>query len=247
MSANDQGSVSKNVSTILSRKARVKKRSLAEQAAETLREAIIRNDLEPGMRLVELEIAQQMGMSQAPVREALQRLEQDGLVERRSRSATYVSEISMDEMYEINLVRKLVETLAICQTAEVITAAQCDHLEQLVGLMKESAERQDMATVVEHDLTFHSLICEWSGKETLVRVWLPLVYQTQRFLIAIHPQIFPDISKIADLHIPIISALRANDPDAAVKAIEEHIMKFWNEPVIQTSTAMLKAARLVGS
>ncbi|MCP5101070.1 MAG: GntR family transcriptional regulator, partial [Chloroflexi bacterium] len=143
MSANDQGSVSKNVSTILSRKARVKKRSLADQVAETLREAIIRNDLEPGMRLVELEIAQQMGMSQAPVREALQRLEQDGLVERRSRSATYVSEISMDEMYEINLVRKLVETLAICQTAENITTEQCDQLEQLVGQMKEAADCHD--------------------------------------------------------------------------------------------------------
>jgi DNA-binding GntR family transcriptional regulator len=218
-----------SVSKVLAQKARVVKRSLAVQVAETLRGAIIRNELEPGTRLIELEIAQQMGTSQAPVREALQRLEQDGLVTRRKRTATYVTEISMDEMYEITLVRNLIESLAIRQTALCITEEQCDYLDQLVERMHEAAKHDDMPAIAELDLEFHSCICEWSGKEMLVRVWMPLVYQVQRFLVAIHPLVFPDLSEIADQHLPIVTALRENDPDAAGNAIEEHIMKFWNE------------------
>lgn len=236
------------VSGILSKSGPVIKRSLADQVAETLRGAIIRNELEPGTRLVELEIAQQMGTSQAPVREALQRLEQNGLVERQSRSATYVTEISMDEMYEISLVRNLVEMLAIRQTAQCISSEQCDELEQLTQLMKKAADTDDMPTIAGYDLEFHSRICEWSGKESLMRVWMPLVYQVQRFLIAIHPQVFSDLSEIAELHFPVIAALRKNDPDAAAKAIKAHIMKFWNEQrydsILQAPPDLLNAAEL---
>ena len=79
--------------------------SLPDQVYDYLRTAIICAELPPGEKLVELEIAAQMGTSQGPVREALQRLEHDGLVERRARSATFVTSISIDEMYELFSVR----------------------------------------------------------------------------------------------------------------------------------------------
>src|SRR3982750_1318734 len=87
--------------------------SLPDQVYEHLRRAIICAELLPGEKLIELEIAAQMGTSQGPVREALQRLEHDGLVERRARSATFVTSISTDEMRELIAVRSTVEGFGI--------------------------------------------------------------------------------------------------------------------------------------
>ncbi|MCP4164304.1 MAG: GntR family transcriptional regulator [Chloroflexi bacterium] len=214
---------------------RVVRASLADQVADQLRNAIVFGEIGPGERLVELEIAQGMGTSQAPVREALQRLEQDGLVTRRSRSATYVTEISMDEMYEIALVRKVVEGIAICYTARCITPEQCDELESLVERMRAAADANDMAMLSTFDLEFHCRICEWSGKETLVRVWTPLYYQMQRFLVNTHPHAFPDLEVVADVHMPIVQALRDNDSGKSVQAIESHVMLLWDENRIDTA------------
>lgn len=229
MSPASQSTNPKSASRVLSGPARNVKVSLAVQVADSLRGAILRNELKPGTRLVELEIAEQMGTSQTPVREALQRLEQDSLVTRRSHSATYVTEVSMGEMYEIALMRRLVEGIAIRHTARCITAEQCDELEELVAHMRKAAASSDMPTIADYDMRFHSRICEWSGRATLVRVLTPLIYQVQRFLIVVHPNVFPALSEIADLHTPIVTALRQKEAGEAATAVEDHIMKYWNE------------------
>src|SRR5689334_25352885 len=100
--------------------------SLADQVYGRLRLDIICGDLRAGEKLVELEIAAQMGTSQGPVREALQRLERDGLVERHARSASFVTAVSMDEMYELCMIRSTIEVFAIRRTAQTITPGQCD-------------------------------------------------------------------------------------------------------------------------
>lgn len=205
----------------------VVKTSLADQVEAVLRSAIVRGELRPGERLVELEIARQMHTSQAPVREALQRLEQDGLVERRSRTATYVTNVSWQEVYEAFHVRTVVERMAIRRTARCITAPQCDELQALVEKMAEAGRRGDMAGLSDNDLEFHRLICEWSGNRTLVRVWTPLYSLVQRMLIATHPRVFTSLTQVADAHQPIIDALRAKDPDEAALAMEEHINLIW--------------------
>ena len=202
--------------------------SLAEQVESHLRKAIIHSHLQPGERLVELEIAEQMGTSQGPVREALQRLEQDGLVERHSRSATYVTTISMDEMYELSLVRKTVEGLAIRRTAQCITPAQCDELQSFVEQMRVAGRVNDMNTLVDYDMAFHQRICEWCGSVTLLRVWTPLYSQLQRFVVKTHPSAFPNLVEVADNHIPIVETLRNHQPEQAVQAIEDHIMLIWS-------------------
>src|SRR5688500_17195627 len=99
--------------------------SLSDQVYEHLRLAIICQELPPGEKLVELDIAAQRGTSQGPVREALQRLERDGLVQRRARSATFVTPISMDEVYEMFSIRCDIEVFAAKRTAKHITSEQC--------------------------------------------------------------------------------------------------------------------------
>src|SRR5262249_27549882 len=145
--------------------------SLSDQVYEHLRVAIITAALPPGQKLIELEIAAQMGTSQAPVREALQRLEREGLVERQARSATFVSSISTNEMFELFSVRSSIEGFAIQRTVKKITPAQCDLLERLIEQMAQAGSRKDMATLAEYDMQFHRHLVEWSESAGLLRVW----------------------------------------------------------------------------
>jgi DNA-binding GntR family transcriptional regulator len=98
--------------------------SLADQIWDSLRTAIIRGDLAPGERLIELKIAEQMGASQGPAHETLQCLEYEGLVKRRARSSSCVTPISNNDMVEMFSIHNMVEGFAISHTiANGVSAA----------------------------------------------------------------------------------------------------------------------------
>lgn len=207
------------------RRARVS--SLPDQVYEHLRSAIVHAELLPGEKLIELDIAEQMGTSQGPVREALQRLERDGLVERRARSATFVTRISIDEMYELFSIRSVIEGYAVRRTAQQISPEQCDELDALIGKMAEAGSQHEIILLAAHDMAFHRRIVEWSGSANFLRVWTPLSNQIERFIGQSHPEHYPDYVEIATRHQPIADALRDHDGDAAVCALQEHIMLIW--------------------
>lgn len=203
-------------------------RSLAEQVYEQLRRSIVSGELPPGARIVELDIAAQMGTSQGPVREALQRLERTGLVQRRSHSATFVTALVLDEMYELFSIRSVIEGFAIRRTVACITPEQCDQLAHLTDLMREEGRREDMLGLTVYDLEFHRLICKWSGNATLLRAWDPLYSQIQRFVVRTHRNYFPSVTAVADTHDPIVAALRQHEVEKVTPLIQEHIMLIWS-------------------
>lgn len=198
-------------------------KSIADEIASQLRSRILSGQIAPGTRLVELEIAGQTGSSQSSVREALQRLENDALVVRRGRMGTFVTEVAPDEMHEIFQVRSTVESAAIRRTAERIQDDQIQELHLLVGRMREAAEARDLAALVELDMRFHQKICAWAEHPTLLRVWMLLHAQLERFLILFNPFQFPDLSLVAGNHLPLIEALAARDPELAAERIEKHV------------------------
>ena len=202
--------------------------SLSEQVYEYLRLAIISGEVAQGEKLVEMDIAAQMGTSQGPVREALQRLEHDGLVERRARSATFATMISLDEAHELFAIRNTIEGFAIRRTAQKITSEQCDELDHLIQLMAEAGMQQKLMTLAQHDMQFHRRIVEWSESAGLLRAWTPLSSQIQRFIVQSHPLHYPDFVEIGTRHQPILDALRRHDEDAAVQAVQEHVMHIWS-------------------
>lgn len=201
--------------------------SLTDQVHDHLRIAIICAELQPGEKLVEMDIAAQMGTSQGPVREALQRLEHDGLVERRARSATFVTSISTDEMFELFSIRGIIEGFAIRHTAQKITAAQCDELDDLIQKMVQAGEEKEMFALSEQDMLFHRRIVEWSERDSLLRAWIPLSSQIQRFIVQSHPEVYPDYVVVGTRHQPIVDALRLGNAEAAVRAVRDHIMLIW--------------------
>ncbi len=202
--------------------------SLVDQVYERLRADIISGELPTGEKLVELEIATQMGTSQGPVREALQRLERDGLVDRQARSATYVTDISINQIYELFFIRNVIEGFAISRTVQHITHEQVDELQSLVDKMAEAGRQNDMMTQSEFDMEFHRLICEWSGSSALMLAWSPLFSQIQRFVVQSHPKHYPDLVEVGTRHQPIVDALRNHDENAC-DILQKHIMLIWSE------------------
>lgn len=203
--------------------------SLSDQVWERLRAAIIYGELLPGQRLIELEIAEQMGTSQGPVREALVRLEYEGLVERHARSGTFITPVSHDEMFELFSVRSLVEYFAIRRAVRRLNDDQLAELKGKVDLMRDAADRDCWAELVEHDMSFHRRLCEWSDSQTLYQIWVPLYSQIQRFINQTHPRYFTDLHEIAETHQPLIDVLSAANVDQAGDLIQEHVMLIWSK------------------
>lgn len=188
-----------------------------------LRRLILRGELPPGSRLVELDIATRTGASQASAREALQRLERDGLVVRRGRSGTFVTEVAPAEMDEVFRIRVAVETAAVRRTAQRIGEEQVRELRALVEQMREAGEQGDPVAMVEFDMAFHQRICSWADHATLLRVWTLLYAQMERFLVIYDALHFADLTQVADSHLPIVEALEGGDVDEAVRRTADHV------------------------
>jgi DNA-binding GntR family transcriptional regulator len=207
---------------------RIDDRSRVDQIWNQLRSAILHGQLIAGDRLVELDIAARLGTSQGPVREALQRLEHQGLVIKVAHTGTFVSPLSYDEMREVFAVRAEVEAGAIRRTAHLITPAQCDELNGLIVAMRVSGLAGNMAELSDYDMAFHERLCVWSGHSTLLRVWRLLYVQVQRFIIQTHPHYFPNLVDVAEQHVPLVEALMLRDPDLAAQSIHEHMRIIWS-------------------
>jgi DNA-binding GntR family transcriptional regulator len=202
--------------------------SLSDQVWEQLRLAIIHGQLQPGARLIELDLAAQMGTSQGPIREALQRLERDGLVERRTRSGSFVTPIVNDQMFELFSIRSVVEGFAIRRTIKTISSGQIDELQDLLDRMRLAGAQDDMAGLIAIDMEFHRCICEWSNSPVLLQVWTPLYTQIQRFMAQTHKSYFHGLLEIANTHQPLVDVLRGNDASEAQRLVQEHIMLIWS-------------------
>src|SRR5690606_5796766 len=187
--------------------------TVVEQIWSELRRMILQGTLTPGTRLVELDIAAQSSASQASVREALHRLERDGLVVRQGRRGTFVTEVEPEKMLEIFHVRSTVESFAMRRAMVGMTPERLGQLETLVERMRQAGERGDIITVIEADMAFHELICTWAEHPTLLRVWELLYTQMERFLVLYDVAHFADLTRVAINHQPVLEAIRSGDPD----------------------------------
>jgi DNA-binding GntR family transcriptional regulator len=198
--------------------------TLVDEITTALRRLILDGDFPPGMRLVELDLAARTGGSQGSVREALQRLERDGFVVRNGRRGTFVTEVSLRDLHEIFLVRSVVESASIRRTGRWIRDDQLEELRSLHASMWKAGQEGDAVALVEHDMAFHERICLWANHSTLPQTWTLLCAQIERCLVRYDKLHFPDLVDVADLHVPIIEALAARNPDLAAELIEKHVM-----------------------
>ena len=137
--------------------------------------------------------------------------------------------MSIDEMYELFVVRSAVEGFAVRRTVERITQAQCDELAALLEGMHAAARLDNMLELVNNDMTFHMRICRSSGSRTLYQVWQPLYSQIQRFIMQTHRHYFADLEEIADTHTPLVAVFQARDAVAAEQLLRDHVMLIWSK------------------
>jgi DNA-binding GntR family transcriptional regulator len=193
---------------------------LREQVKEVLLERILAHDYAPGDRLVETRIAQELGVSQAPVREALRELETLRFVESAPFKGAWVREVSDDELAEIYPIRAALEEVAARAAAERLGG-------KVTGLEREIARMQkakDLREQVEHDVRFHKLIVEASGNTRLIELWDSLQVEARTMITAIRTGLDP--LDVARRHEPIVDALRRSDAEAAGQEIRRHVEDF---------------------
>jgi DNA-binding GntR family transcriptional regulator len=195
---------------------------LREQVKELLLERILRGDLKPGDRLVETRIAQELGTSQAPVREALRDLELLGLVESEAFRGSRVREFSDQELLDVFPVRVVLEELGAKLAARRLKG-DVSVLEHEVAEMLKAAKRGDTRAQVAHDIAFHRAVVEASGNPLLLQAWLALGIEVPTAF-GVYWTYFDALELVA-FHTPIVDAIRARDAARAGAEARRHVRR----------------------
>lgn len=197
--------------------------SLAARIQERLERAIYSGELQPGQRLLEIELAEAFRVSRASLREALRLLENKGLVVSAPRRGTFVAELTEREVREIYTLRILLEGHAIRLAAAQPSQELLDRLDELVSDLGACAARGDHIGIVDLDVEVHRAICAATDNDKLLDVWESLVAPV-RALLLVKYRISDDSPEIERGHRQLVEAIRAEHPDRAEELLKSHIV-----------------------
>jgi DNA-binding GntR family transcriptional regulator len=201
---------------------RLENRTLWERVHEHLREEILANRLPPGSVLGEVALAESLGVSRGPIREALGRLAAEGLVTVRPRRGAVVSALTAQEFLEAYQVREALEALGIGLAVPRLTPEEFGRLQELVDEQARHVERGNVDAFFQANAAFHELIVDNSGNETLKEMYRQLVSHMGRYRmrsLALRGSLRRSVSE----HRAILRAVKAGDADKAVHLLSEHI------------------------
>ena len=194
---------------------------LREIVFETMREAIINGDLAPGERLMEAQLAEEMGVSRTPVREAIRKLELEGFVAMIPRKGAYVADYSIKDITDVFEIRAALESLAAGLACERITDEELDELQVLV-VRVAAIKDNDLEELVKVDTEFHDRIYKASRNSRLEQMISNLREQIQRF----RSTSLASPGRIKDTleeHKGIVDAIADRNITLAQKLASEHV------------------------
>jgi len=195
---------------------------LREAVCETLRDAIRKGILEPGERLMEVQLAEELGISRTPVREAIRKLEQEGYVIMMPRRGTYVADVSESDVKEIFEIRSALEALATGLAARRIEQEELETLQSLLFEIEGYIKQKDIEKIVETDIKFHGLLYQVSRNERLVNIISNLKEQLARFRTL--SMSYPGrLYETLEEHSEMVEAIANGDVSAARDAAEHHM------------------------
>ncbi len=188
----------------------------------TLREAILQGKLEPGERLMEIALAEQLGVSRTPIREAIRKLELEGLVTNIPRKGAMVAEITLKDLRDVLEVRRNLENLAVKLACEKATPEDIAELKQLHLNFKDTVDKGHLTAVTEADVKFHDKIYQITDNKRLIQILNNLREQMYRYRFE---YIKDEINRgvLIDEHAMIIEAIENKDVEKAKKYSELHI------------------------
>lgn len=197
---------------------------LREIVYEELKRQIMVGEIAPGTRMMEVELADEMGVSRTPVREAIRKLEKEGLVSIEPRRGAYASEISIKDMVDVLEVRQDLEGMAAALASLRITEVEKNNLEKIVGDYTLAVESGNISEIIKYDEAFHKYIVSISGNKTLVQ----MVSQIQDLALRFRYIYYDDFTRFKNQpleHHRIVEAIFAADSERARVEAENHLSK----------------------
>lgn len=193
---------------------------LRERVYDALAGGIIDGSLEPDSHLREDELARQLGVSRNPVREALQRLMHDGLVDHRQGKGIFVHAPTLREVEEVFHVRALLESDSARLAAVRINEAELEQMRELLKLGEDAVEKKDAATLLELNEQFHNAILTAADNSTMAKLMVGLQRRIRWYFagVVVHRS-----GGSWHQHEAIYEAIRAGDGERAAQLMAEHV------------------------
>lgn len=201
----------------------VERKMLRSQAKEVILERILTGYYEPGERLVETQIARELGVSQGSIREALRELETVGIIDYEAFRGSRVVQPGRAELLQVFPVRAALESLAAAEAASRLTEPELEQLEREIQTMEQAAEAGDPQAQSLANARFHAQIVHAAGNPTLERQWQMLEPFARTYLTVAHADV--DLIVLARRHWPVLECLRAHDAEGAAAAIHDHLVE----------------------
>lgn len=196
---------------------------LRDKIASLIRDSIIKGKLKPGERLMEVDVANSLGISRTPLREAFLQLESEGFVKVIPRKGAIVAETSPEDAEETYQIKGALEGLAAKLAAEKISKDKIDELIKLNERMRKisQSKQKDYSNFLELNSAFHKIINESSGNHKLVKMIKNLRHQTFRYNF-IFLSLISHLKESVSEHDKIIDALKKRNSELAKKLVEQH-------------------------
>lgn len=195
---------------------------LRDVVFRTLRDAILTGKLVPGERLMENQLADKLGVSRTPIREALRMLSQENLVELVPRKGAQVLDITEKDIVDVLEIRGALEGLAAALASQKMERGQLAQLKQAEETFENACEQGDIEAMVDSDEKFHELIFAATGNEKLIQMFHHLRTQLYRYRMA-HIKMEGSKNSIITHHRGIIAAIEAKDAAQGERQAKEHI------------------------
>lgn len=196
---------------------------LREVIFNSLREAIIIGELRPGERLMEVQLAEKMGVSRTPVREAIRKLELEGLVDMIPRKGAHVAELSVKDIMDVLEVRASLDGLATALAAERITDDELKELKFINGQFSSYIEKENLNGSIKKDAEFHDIIYRASRNDKLQAILNNLREQVQRFRV-IYLKDYSSPKNLIKEHNDIFEAVSTRVIETARSSAKTHIL-----------------------
>lgn len=202
--------------------------SVSQQTVRLIRRQIFSGILKPGDRVVEAKIAQELGISRGPVREAIKELENDGLIVSHPRKGSYVIELVDRDIEEILTLRALLEGHAVTMAIDNLKDDDIKTLEEILDDMNKHALENDVLGVAQLNMQFHEEVCKLSGHQRLHSTWKTLLGPIRMFS-AMTTEFYTDVKVMRAHHDDLLDSLIKRDKAYAKDCFEKHILNSLNE------------------
>ena len=195
---------------------------LQDVVFKTLRQAILKGELRPGERLMEIQLANKLGVSRTPVREAIRKLEKEGLVLMRPRRGAEVSQITEKSLRDVLEVRRSLERLAVRLACERISSEEIEELKEITAKFETLLGKVDVTAIAEVDVAFHDVIYFATDNRRLIQLLSDLHEQMYRYRVEYLKKLEYHAQLLSE-HRELIAALEKRDQDEAIEIATRHI------------------------